>query len=66
MQDKSPKERKVSKIVVSEGVVNVALTLDDEKSGRPPRGLVGGPISAPGAVPPPSANPLNGSAAARR
>lgn len=63
IEDKSPKERKVSKIVVSEGVVNVALTLDDEKSSRMHHGLVGGPIAAPA---PAHANTPNGTAAGRR
>ncbi|XP_034236570.1 sodium-coupled monocarboxylate transporter 1-like [Thrips palmi] len=54
IEDKSPKERKVSKMVVSDGVINVALTLDDEKGGRLHHALVGGPISAP-------PNPQNGS-----
>lgn len=47
IEDKSPKERKPSKIVVSEGVVNVALNMDDEKAGRLGSGLVGGPIGGP-------------------
>ncbi|KAK3933297.1 Sodium-coupled monocarboxylate transporter 1 [Frankliniella fusca] len=33
IEDKTPKERKSSRIVVSEGVINVALNMDDEKQG---------------------------------
>lgn len=50
-QDKTPKERKASKIVVSEGVINVALNMEDEKGPRLSNGLVGGPICAPNNAP---------------
>lgn len=33
IEDKTPKERKPSRIVVSEGVINVALNMEDEKQG---------------------------------
>lgn len=51
-QDKTPKERKASKIVVSEGVINVALNMEDEKVPRLSNGLIGGPICAANGAPP--------------